>query len=226
MLPEPVSLNCPNTKFMPIFAPQKMMCGFKKTDMIQIQDTILSDDIFEEQFICDLCKCKGQCCVDGESGAPLTHEEHDRIREILPIIWDDLSEKARLLIEKQGIAYTDYDGELVTSIINGEECVFTFFDTDGVCKCAIDNAYREGRIAVQKPVSCHLYPIRLQEYDDFTAVNYHKWSVCQPAVKLGHKKGVPLYQFLKEPLIRKFGEEWYTQVCEAAALLDAEKDRK
>ncbi len=187
--------------------------------MIQIQHTLLSDEIFEEQFICDLCKCKGQCCVEGESGAPLTKEEFQDIREMLPEIWDDLSPKAQEVINKQGIAYTDYDGELVTSLVNGKECVFTFFDADGVCKCAIDHAFREGRTSVQKPVSCHLYPIRLTEYSDFTAVNYHRWSVCRPAVKLGRKEGLPLYRFLKEPLIRKFGEEWYEEVCEAARLL-------
>ncbi len=187
--------------------------------MIQIQQTLLSDDIFEEQFICDLCQCKGQCCVDGESGAPLTPEEYEQIKEILPVIWNDLSPGAQALIEAQGIAYTDNDGELVTSIINGEECVFTRFDADGVCSCTIDAAYREGRINVQKPVSCHLYPIRLTDYADFTAVNYHRWSVCAPAVKLGRKEGVPLYRFLREPLIRRFGKEWYDEVCEAAELL-------
>ncbi|NLY23402.1 MAG: DUF3109 family protein [Bacteroidales bacterium] len=187
--------------------------------MIQIQQTLLSDEIFEEQFICDLCKCKGQCCVDGESGAPLTPEEYEQINEILPLIREDLSPKAQELISEQGIAYTDYDGELVTSIINGEECIFTWFDADGVCKCAIDTAFREGRINVQKPISCHLYPIRLTEYADFTAVNYHRWSVCKPAVELGRKEGLPLYRFLREPLIRRFGEEWYEEVCEAAALL-------
>lgn len=187
--------------------------------MIQIQNTLLSDDIFEETFICDLCKCKGQCCVDGESGAPITKDEYTQINEILPEIWDDLSPKAQELINNQGIAYEDYDGELVTSIINGEECIFTFFDENGICKCAIDNAYREGRIKVQKPISCHLYPIRLKEYVEFTAVNYHKWSICEPAVALGRKNGLPLFRFLKEPLIRKFGEDWYNEVCEAAELL-------
>ncbi len=191
--------------------------------MIQIQNTLLSDDIFEEQFICDLCKCKGECCVEGESGAPITREEFQEIEGILPEIWDDLSPKAQEVINKQGIAYTDYDSELVTSLVNGKECVFTYFDADGVCKCAIDNAYRQGRISVRKPVSCHLYPIRLTEYRDFTAVNYHRWSICQPAVKLGRKEGVPLYRFLKEPLIRKFGEEWYNEVCEAARLLKKEE---
>ena len=191
--------------------------------MIQITNTLLSDEIFEEQFICDLCKCKGQCCVDGESGAPLTREEHDLVQEILPEIWDDLSPKAQELIREQGIAYTDTDGELVTSIVNGEECVFTYFDENGICKCAIDSAYREGRIAVQKPISCHLYPIRLTEYADYTAVNYHRWSVCRPAVKLGRKEGVPIYRFLREPLIRRFGEAWYREVCEAAALIEKAK---
>ena len=192
--------------------------------MIQIANTLLSDDIFEAQFICDLCKCKGQCCVDGESGAPLTREEHDKIEEILPVIWGDLSPKAQQLISEQGISYNDTDGELVTSIVNGEECVFTYYDENGICKCAIDTAYREGRIAVQKPISCHLYPIRLTDYANYTAVNYHQWSICRPAVKLGRKEGVPLYRFLREPLIRRFGEEWYNEVCEAATLLEKSKE--
>lgn len=191
--------------------------------MIQIQDTLLSDDLFEEHFICDLCKCKGECCVDGESGAPITQEEFWQIKEILPHIWEELSPEARKVIEEQGIAYTDYDGELVTSLVKGRECVFTYFDADGVCKCSIDHAYREGRISVRKPVSCHLYPIRLTKYRDFTAVNYHRWSVCKPAVKLGKKEGVPLYRFLEEPLVRKFGEEWYREVCEVARLLKNEE---
>lgn len=185
--------------------------------MLQIDDTIISDEVIESYFICDLCKCKGQCCVDGEAGAPLEKEENDAINEILPIIWDELSPKAQTLINEQGISYKDYDGELVTSIVDGNECVFTYFDDNGVCKCVIDNAYREGRISVQKPISCHLYPIRLQKYRDFTAVNYHKWSVCDPAIKFGEKEGVRLYEFLKEPLIRKFGEEWYASLQEAVS---------
>ena len=188
--------------------------------MLQIGDTIISMDVIESQFICDLCKCNGQCCVDGDAGAPLEEEENDKINEILPIIWDELSSKAQELITKQGISYRDYDGELVTSIIKGKECVFTYFDENGVCKCVLDTAYRDGRISFPKPISCHLYPIRLQKYKDFTAVNYHNWSVCNPAVKLGKKEGVALYKFLKEPLIRKFGEEWYMEVCEAAKMIE------
>ena len=188
--------------------------------MVQIQQTLISDDIFKEHFICDLCKCKGQCCVDGESGAPLEQHEFEEINEILPLIWDDLSPAAQELINEQGIAYTDYDGELVTSIINGEECVFTFFDDNGVCKCVIDNAYREGRINIQKPISCHLYPIRLKEYVEFTAVNYHKWSVCESATVLGRQQGLPLFRFLKEPLIRKVGEKLYKELCEVADVIE------
>lgn len=192
--------------------------------MLQIDDTIISLDVLESQFICDLQKCKGECCVDGDSGAPLEKDENDKINEILPTIWDELSPKAQALINEQGISYTDYDGELVTSIINGNECVFTYFDEEGICKCVIDRAYRDGRISFQKPISCHLYPIRLQKYRDFTAVNYHKWSVCKPAVKFGKKEGVELYKFLKEPLIRRFGEKWYDDLCEAAKLLEEEKN--
>ncbi|HXL00557.1 MAG TPA: DUF3109 family protein [Dysgonamonadaceae bacterium] len=191
--------------------------------MIQIKDTLISEDIFETCFVCDLGKCKGMCCVEGDAGAPLTHEEYEAIKDVLPEIWDDLSPKARELIEKQGIAYIDDDGELVTSIIKGRECVFTYFDADGVCRCAIDNAFREGKISVQKPISCHLYPIRLRKYDDFTALNYDRWSVCRPALRLGKKTGIKLYQFLKEPLIRKFGEEWYQEVCQIAELLPKTK---
>jgi len=191
--------------------------------MIQIKDTLISEDVFETCFVCDLGKCKGMCCVEGDAGAPLTHEEYEAIKDVLPKIWDDLSLKARELIEKQGIAYIDDDGELVTSIIKGRECVFTYFDADGVCRCAIDNAFREGRISVQKPISCHLYPIRLHKYDEFTALNYDRWSVCRPALRLGKKTGIKLYQFLKEPLICKFGEEWYQEVCQIAELLPKTK---
>ncbi len=193
--------------------------------MIQIQHTILSNDIFEEHFICDLCKCKGQCCVEGESGAPITLKEREDIETILPEILDDLSPAAKEVIAEQGISYVDYDGELVTSLVKGRECVFAYYDENGICKCAIDTAYREGRIPIQKPISCHLYPIRLNEYGTFTAVNYHRWSVCEPAVKKGRSEGLPLFRFLKDPLIRKFGEEWYKEVCEAAELLKKREDK-
>lgn len=184
--------------------------------MIQIDDAIVALDIIEECFICDLTVCKGACCIEGESGAPLEKEEVKILEEILPAIWNDLSQKAKDIIKKQGVAYKDLDGDMVTSIINGKDCVFTCYDEYGTCKCAIEKAYKEGKIDFYKPVSCHLYPIRLQQYKDFTAVNYHRWMVCKAAVVSGRNKDVRIYQFLKEPLIRKFGEAWYNELCIAA----------
>lgn len=181
--------------------------------MFQIQDTIVSRDIVEKAFICDLAACKGCCCVEGEAGAPLEFDEVKKLEEVLPVVWDDLSVQAQEEIKKNGVAYEDVDGEMVTSIINGEDCVFTYYDENGVCKCAVEKAYREGKTDFYKPISCHLYPIRVQNYKDFSAINYHRWSICDGALKLGRENGVKIYQFLKEPLIRKYGKEWYDELC-------------
>jgi hypothetical protein len=180
--------------------------------MIQIKDTLISLDIVEKKFICDLAQCKGACCVEGDSGAPLEGREYHLLKKILPKIWEDLSPEAKAVIEKQGIGYIDEDGEIVTSLVNGRDCVFTFYDEKGICKCAIEKAYREGRIDFYKPISCHLYPIRAAKYNTFTALNYNKWKICKAAEILGQQAGVPIYKFLKEPLIRKFGEEWYAEL--------------
>lgn len=181
--------------------------------MIQIDDAIVALDIIEENFLCDLSACMGECCVEGESGAPLEKEEVAVLEEILPLVWDDLSPEAQKVIQKTGVAYKDTDGEMVTSIVNGKDCVFTYYDEKGICKCAIEKAHKEGKTDFYKPISCHLYPIRLQKYRDFTAVNYHRWNVCKAAVALGNKEGLKIYQFLKTPLIRKFGEAWYNELC-------------
>ncbi|SHF69640.1 DUF3109 family protein [Dysgonomonas macrotermitis] len=181
--------------------------------MIQIDDAIVALDIIEENFICDLSACLGECCVEGESGAPLEREEVELLEKVLPLVWDDLSPAAQEVIEKQGVAYKDTDGEMVTSIVNGKDCVFTYYDDKGICKCAIEKAHREGKTDFYKPISCHLYPIRLEKYKTFTAVNYHRWRVCKAAVLLGNKEGLKIYQFLKTPLIRKFGEAWYNELC-------------
>jgi hypothetical protein len=180
--------------------------------MLQIDDTIISLDLLDELFICDLGVCKGICCIEGDDGAPLELEEVKIIEDLLPIIWDDLSDKSKAVILKQGVSYIDDDGEPVTSIVNGAECVFTYTDEKGQCKCAIEKAYREGKTDFYKPISCHLYPVRLQKYEDYTAVNYHRWKVCNCARKLGGKLEVPVYRFLKEPLTRKFGEAWFEQL--------------
>jgi len=180
--------------------------------MLQIDDTIISLELLDEHFVCDLNSCKGICCIEGDDGAPLEDAEVKIIEDLLPVIWDDLTETSKEVIRKQGVSYIDDDGEPVTSIVNGAECVFTYTDKDGTCKCAIEKAFREGKTDFYKPISCHLYPVRLQKYDEFTAVNYHRWSVCSCARKLGGKLGVPVYQFLKEPLIRRFGHEWFEQL--------------
>lgn len=184
--------------------------------MLQIDDTVVSLDLFDEQFVCDLNSCKGICCIEGDDGAPLEEEEVKIIEELLPVIWDDLTEVSREVIRKQGVSYIDSDGEPVTSIVNGAECVFTYTDGNGMCKCAIEKAYREGKTSFYKPISCHLYPVRLQKYNDFLAVNYHRWSVCNCARRLGANLKVPVYKFLKEPLVRRFGVEWYEQMEIAA----------
>ncbi|MCL1933910.1 MAG: DUF3109 family protein [Candidatus Azobacteroides sp.] len=191
--------------------------------MIQIQDTIVSFDILEECFLCDLSVCKGICCVEGDAGAPVEESEIERLEKVLPVIWNDLSPKAKEVIEKQGLVYRDMEGEYVTSIVGSADCVFTCYDENGYCKCAIEKAFREGKTDFCKPISCHLYPIRVARYNGFRSVNYHRWRVCRAAVTLGKKHGVKVYQFLKEPLIRKFGEEWYSQLTIAANELFVKK---
>ncbi len=187
--------------------------------MIQIDDTIISLDVFKEKFLCNLDACKGECCVEGDAGAPLEEGEVEQLKKVLPVIWKDLSPEAQAVIEQQGVCYKDEDGEMVTSIVNGKDCVFTCYDDKGCCFCAIEKAYREGKVDFYKPISCHLYPIRVQNYAEFRAVNYHRWWVCKAAILLGEKEDVPIYKFLKEPLIRKFGQEWYTELEVAAGEL-------
>lgn len=184
--------------------------------MIQIDDTIISLDVFKEKFLCNLSGCHGECCIEGDAGAPLEDNEVAELEKVLPVIWDDLSPEAQAVIKKQGVSYVDCEGDLVTSIVNGKDCVFTCYDKKGTCFCAIEKAYREGKVSFYKPVSCHLYPIRVEKYAKFEAVNYHRWDVCKAAVLLGQKENLPVYKFLKEPLIRKFGEEWYKELELAA----------
>ena len=180
--------------------------------MVQIDDVVVSLDVFREKFICNLDACKGQCCIEGDAGAPLEEEEVAELEEVPPGIWDQLSQQTREIIDRQGECYTDQDGDLVTSIVNGKDCVFTCYDEKGCCYCAIEKAYRDGKVDFYKPVSCHLYPIRVGNYGPYKAVNYHRWDVCKAAVILGQKENVPVYKFLKEPLIRKFGEAWYNEM--------------
>jgi hypothetical protein len=187
--------------------------------MIQIDDKLISLDIFERHFICDLPKCMGACCVEGESGAPLEDEETAILEAVFPHIKPMLSPKALEEIEKKGVWEVDVDGDKVTPIINGKECVYTYFDEKGVCKCTIEKAYYEGLIDFKKPISCHLYPIRVSKYSDFEALNYHQWPICGPAKLLGTEKGVPIFKFLQEAIIRKYGKPFYHEMEEAEKIL-------
>lgn len=180
--------------------------------MLKIQDTLVSLDLAEQFFCCNLDRCLGQCCIEGDAGAPINDEERCKIEELLPIIWDDLSPAAQEEIKRNGVAYIDEEGDLVTSIVDGRDCVFTTFAAGGMCHCAIEKAWREGRTDFVKPISCHLYPVRLKQYPTFTAVNYHRWKICKCAETLGRKNKVRLYQFLEEPLVRRFGREWYNEL--------------
>lgn len=184
--------------------------------MVQIDDVIVPLDLFKEHFLCNLDACKGECCIEGDAGAPVELEEVEQLEAALPVIWDDLDAKARAVINKQGVVYTDEEGDLVTSIVNGKDCVFTCYDDKGYCFCAIEKAYRAGKIDFYKPLSCHLYPIRVKSMGQYSALNYHRWDVCKAAVLLGEKENVPVYKFLKEPLIRKFGESWYNELEDVA----------
>ncbi len=186
--------------------------------MLEIQNVLVTLDLAEQFFCCDLDACKGACCIEGDAGAPITPDEQKEIERVLPEIVDDMIPAGRREVEANGVAYIDEEGDLVTSIVEGKNCAFTCYGKDGVCLCAIEKAWREGRVDFMKPASCHLYPLRITEYPTFTAVNYHRWKICKPAEKLGRRLGVRLYQFLKEPLIKRFGKDWYdelSQACEA-----------
>lgn len=183
--------------------------------MLQIQDTLVSLDLAEQFFCCDLDSCLGECCIEGDAGAPITEDERRKLEEVLPVIWDELLPAAKREIEENGVAYIDEEGDLVTSIVEGKNCVFTTFGPGGMCYCAIEKAYREGKTEFMKPASCHLYPVRLTKYPTFTAVNYHKWKICKCAEILGRAKGIRLYRFLEGPLVRQFGQEWYDELVDA-----------
>lgn len=190
--------------------------------MLQIKDTLVSLDLAERFFCCDLNQCLGQCCIDGDAGAPITEAEREILEDLTPALMPELLPAAQEEIKTNGVAYVDEEGDLVTSIIDGRNCVYTCYAEGGKCLCAIDRAYREGRCSWRKPISCYLYPLRLTEYPTFTAVNYHRWKICRSAESNGRKLGIRLYQFMREPLIERFGQEWYDELVEACEAYLAE----
>ena len=196
--------------------------------ILQVGDVLLSSEILAEKFCCDLSVCKGACCVEGDAGAPVTLDEIAEIEDCLDEVWHDLSASAQSVIDKQGVAYTDQEGDLVTSIVRGKDCVFTYYGdvecsmVNGQCSiikdcclCALEKAYREGKTRFCKPVSCALYPIREKQLGGgLVGLNYNRWNVCKMAVAKGVLENTRLYQFLREPLIRRFGEAWYQELLD------------
>ena len=240
----------------------------KLPPILQIGNVLLSSDLLTEEFCCDLDVCHGACCVEGDAGAPVTLDEIMEIENSLDAVWGELSASAQSVIDRQGVAYTDRDGDLVTSIVGGKDCVFTCYKPDGgtvgngqppvpggfpagkgrptvpggfpagkgrptvpggetagggCCLCALEKAFRKGRSSFCKPVSCALYPIREKQFSDGSiGLNYHRWDICECGRRKGRELHLKVYQFLKEPLLRRFGEEWYQELCDVAKQLNAE----
>ena len=190
--------------------------------MILIDDTVISNDIKEQFFVCDLEKCKGACCVEGDLGAPLEKNELEILDKIYQKVKPYLSQEGIDAIDKQGTYLLDEEGDYSTPTLNGRECAYSVYDEKGILKCGIEQAYNDGKVKFRKPISCHLYPIRITKYDHYEAINYDRWHICSPACSLGKSLGVPVYKFLKEALIRKYGESWYDQLT--AEIEDQDSD--
>lgn len=188
--------------------------------MFQLGKTIISEDIFEKDFVCNLSACKGACCVDGDAGAPLEKEELKILEEIYPKVKPYLRKVSIDAIEKLGVYITNDEGEFETPLIHGADCAYVIYDEKKVALCAIEEAYNQGDITFKKPVSCHLYPVRVKDYSEFAAVNYHSWQICDDACVLGKELQVPVYKFVKQALIRKFGEDWYNELDQIAQKLN------
>ncbi len=207
----------------------------KLPPILQVADVLISSDILTEEFCCDLEVCRGICCVEGDAGAPVNLDEVMEIENSVDAVWQDLSASAQAVIDRQGVAYTDRDGDLVTSIVGGKDCVFTCYDdltlsgdsgsvvVKKCCLCALEKACRAGKTSFVKPISCALYPIREKVFSDGTvALNYHRWDICRCGREKGKQLHLPLYQFLKGPLVRRFGEAWYEELCQMACELRAQ----
>lgn len=184
--------------------------------ILEVGGILISSDILTERFCCDYEKCRGVCCIEGDAGAPVTLDEIGGIEDALDTVWLDLSAQAQAVIDQQGVAYTDQEGDLVTSIVGGKDCVFTCYDGQN-CLCALEKAFRGGKTRFCKPISCALYPIRVKTFNDGTvALNYNRWAICADAVRKGQSLDMPVYRFLKEPLTRRFGAAWYDELCAVA----------
>lgn len=191
--------------------------------MIQINNQLISTEILEEDFVCNLNSCKGACCVQGDAGAPITDDEAALLRQEFDSIKKYLSEKGLKAIAQQGLHVLDENGELETPLNDGKECSYTVFDSNGNAMCGIELAWKDGKTKFRKPISCHLYPIRTKQYKSFEAVNYERWNICADACKLGAELKVPVFKFTKDALIRKYGTDWYNELEEIAKAFQNEK---
>lgn len=180
--------------------------------LVEIQDKIVSTQIFEQKFVCDLNACKGACCIHGDAGAPLTIEEASLLEDELENIIPYMRPEGVEAVNNTGVFYIDQENDFGTTLVNNAECAFVYFDEKGITKCAIEKAHKEGKTDFIKPLSCHLYPIRVKQFNDFTALNYDVWDICEPACACGSELNVPVFRFLKEPLIRAFGEAFYDEL--------------
>ncbi len=184
--------------------------------MIEVGHVLVHEDLIKNDFVCNLTKCKGVCCVEGDAGAPLEARETDILKEIYPQVKPYMTEAGIKAIEKQGTHVLDADGDLTTTCVDGnKECAYVTWE-NGITKCAIEKAYEQGQVDWKKPISCHLYPIRTTQYPEFEVLHYDRWHICHDACTFGKELGVPVYQFLKDPLTRKYGEEWYKELELAA----------
>lgn len=180
--------------------------------LIEIEDKVVSTQIFERKFVCDLSACKGACCIEGDSGAPLTFEEVSILEDELENIKPYMRPEGIAEVDKTGVFYMDQENDAVTTLVNEKECAFVYFDDNGITKCSIEQAHKDGKTDFKKPISCHLYPIRVKQFQDFTALNYSSWDICSPACACGDELNVPVYKFLKEPLIRAFGQLFFDEL--------------
>ena len=193
--------------------------------LIEIKDKVASLSLFENKFVCDLNACKGACCIEGDSGAPIKEEEISILEDDLEKIKPYMRQEGIDAIDKTGVFYMDWDNEAVTTLVNGKECAFVNFDENNIAKCAIEQAHKDGKTSFKKPISCHLYPIRVQKFNDFEALNYSEWKICEPACACGSKLDVKVFKFLKEPIIRAFGEDFYQEMETIDSELEKQKGK-
>ncbi|MFZ6053458.1 DUF3109 family protein [Halocola ammonii] len=192
--------------------------------MIQIDNTLISEEVFEKKFLCDITACKGACCVEGDSGAPLEEDELQKLEDVYEDVKPFMREEGIKAIEKEGFFTVDQDGDYVTPLVEGKECAYVNFDKNGIALCALEQAYRNKKTNWAKPLSCHLYPIRVTKLKDFDALNYHHWPICDPARECGAKIDLRVFKFAKDALVRKYGEDYYAKVEAAFELWKAKEE--